>query len=90
MPILTCPMYAYVRQKHFPFLLTVKVNSHWTLCDASRHDDDQIEFVGIFAMRTHREFSWMRHDASEMKTSIFDATLCFRTIGMVSEVGQKW
>ena len=63
-----------------------KVNSHWMRHDA-RHDADQIWFVGISAMRTHRVFSWMRHDASEMKKSIFDETLCFRTTGKVSEVG---
>ena len=32
-------------------------------------------------MRTHRAFLWVRHDASEIKKSIFDVTLCFRTIG---------
>jgi len=56
--------------------------------DATCHDADQIWFVMISAMRTHSVFSWMRHDASEMKKSIFDAMLCFRTIGKVSEVGQ--
>ena len=66
----------------------LKVNSHWTRRDASHYDADQIWFVGISAMRTHRVFSWMRHDASEMKKSIFDATRCFRTIDKVSEVGQ--
>ena len=40
-------------------------------------------------MRAHRVFSWMRHDASEMKNSIFDATLCFRTVDKVTEVRQK-
>ena len=68
---------------------SVKVNSHWTRRDASHYDADQIWFVGISAMRTHRVFSWMRHDASEMKKSIFDATHCFRTVDKVTEVGQK-
>ena len=40
-------------------------------------------------MRAHRGFSWMRHDASEMKKSFFDAMLCFRTKDKVTEVGQK-
>ena len=44
-------------------------------------------FVGISTMRTHRAFPWMCHDVSEMKNSIFDATLCLGTIGKVSEVG---
>ena len=65
----------------------LKVNSHWRWHDTSRHDADQIWFVGISAMRTHRVFSWMRHSVSEMKNSIFDTTLCFRTTGKVSEVG---
>ena len=37
-------------------------------------------------MRAHRVFSWMRYDASEMKKSIFDATLCFRAVDKVTEV----
>ena len=59
------------------------------LRDASHYDIDQIWFVGISAMRVHRVFSWMRHDASEIKKSIFDAMLCFRTVDKVTEVGQK-
>ena len=71
----------------FSTFTSLKVNSHWKRHDPLRHDADQIWFVGISAMRTHRVFSWMRHDASKMKKSIFDATLCFRTIGKVSEIG---
>ena len=56
--------------------------------DPSHYDANQIWLVGISAMRTHRVFSWMRHDASEMKKSIFDATRCFRKIDKVSKVGQ--
>ena len=60
-----------------------------TGCDATHYDADQIWFVGISAMRAHRVFSWMRHNVSEMKKSIFDATLCFRTVDKVTEVRQK-
>ena len=68
---------------------SLKVNSHWKRRNASHYDADQIWFLGISAMRKHRVFSWMRHDASEIKNSIFDATLCFRTVDKVTEVGQK-
>ena len=67
----------------------LKVDSHWTRRHASHYDAGQIQFVGISAMRAHRIFSWMRHDASEMKKSIFDATLCFRTVDKVTEVRQN-
>ena len=67
----------------------VKLNSHWTRHDASRHDAALIRSASLDALRTHRVFWAMRQDASKLKKSIFDATRRIRTIKKVGKQDSK-